>query len=73
MPIFSFIGHNLTELFGKTYTSNNVSLIRVEKKKLLGRNNNPANIYLLAFNNRNTRKRCEICLNSTTKTPERCH
>ena len=22
---------------------------------------NPANIYLLKFNNRNTRKRCEIC------------
>ena len=32
---------------------------------------NPANIYLLKVNNRNTRKRCEICLKSTIKTPER--
>ena len=53
MPIFSFIGHTPTELFVKTdnwrqiykhntlnnvsNTSNNVSLKRVEKKKLLGR------------------------------------
>ena len=52
MSIFSFIGHILTELFGKTdnwqkiykqtsltfYTSNNVPLKWVEKKKLLGCN-----------------------------------
>ena len=30
----------------------------------------PANIYLLKFNNRNTRKRCEICSKLTIKTPE---
>ena len=49
MPIFSFIGHTLMELFRKTddwqqiykqssstfYTSNDVSLKCVEKKKLL--------------------------------------
>ena len=53
MPIFNFTGYTPTELFRKTdiwlriyeqtsstfYTSNNVSLKRVEKKKLLGPNN----------------------------------
>ena len=29
-------------------------------------------IYLLKVNNRNTRKRCEICPKLTKKTPERC-
>ena len=33
----------------------------------------PANIYLLKFNNRNTRKRCEICSKFTIKTPEWRH
>ena len=33
----------------------------------------PANIYLLKVNNRNTRKRCEICSKLTMKTPERRH
>ena len=32
---------------------------------------NPAGIYLLKVNNRNTRKICEICSNLTIKTPER--
>ena len=31
----------------------------------------PANIYLFKVNNRNTRKRCEICLKLTIKTRER--
>ena len=30
-----------------------------------------AGIYLLKVNNKNTRKRCEICSNLTIKTPER--
>ena len=30
-----------------------------------------ANIYLLKVNNRNTKKRCEICSKLTIKTPER--
>ena len=30
-----------------------------------------ADIYLLKVNNKNTRKRCEICSNLTIKTPER--
>ena len=29
-----------------------------------------ANVYLFKCNNRNTRKRCEICLKLTVKTPE---
>ena len=33
----------------------------------------PANIYLFKVNNRNTRKRCEICSKLTIKTPERRH
>ena len=32
-----------------------------------------ANNYLFKDNNRNTRKRCEICSKLTTKTPERLH
>ena len=31
----------------------------------------PANIYLFKINNRNTRKKCIIYLNSTTKTTKR--
>ena len=30
----------------------------------------PANIYLCIVNNRNTRARCEVCSNLTTKAPE---
>ena len=33
----------------------------------------PASKYLLLVNNKNTRKRCEICLKLTIKTPERHH
>ena len=33
----------------------------------------PAGNYMLKVNNRNTRTSCEICLNLTIKTPERCH
>ena len=31
----------------------------------------PASIYLIKINNRNTRKRCEVCLKLTMKIPER--
>ena len=33
----------------------------------------PAGIYLLKVNNRNTRTRCEICTKLTIKTPGRRH
>ena len=33
--------------------------------------NNVLDIYLFKDNNRNTRKKCEICLKLTIKTPER--
>ena len=33
----------------------------------------PAGNYMFKVNNRNTRKRCEICLELTITTPERCH
>ena len=32
-----------------------------------------ANFHLFKVNNRNTRKRCKICLKLTVKTPERCN
>ena len=35
--------------------------------------NHPANVYLFKVNNRNTRKRCEICSKLTIKTTERSH
>ena len=34
---------------------------------------NPASIFLVKVNNRNTRTRCEICSKLTIKIPERCH
>ena len=34
---------------------------------------NPANIYFFKVNNRNTRKRCEICSKFTIKKPQRRH
>ena len=37
------------------------------------RSNIAANIYLWKVNNRNTRKRCEICSKLIVKTPERHH
>ena len=36
-------------------------------------NNFPANIYLFKVNNRNTRKRCDICSTLTIKAPEQRH
>ena len=33
----------------------------------------PANIQLFKVGNRNTRQKCEICLNSTIETPEQRH
>ena len=32
-----------------------------------------ANIYLFKVNNRNSRKRSEVCSKLTIKTPDRCH
>ena len=37
------------------------------------RKENPASIYLLKVNNRDTKTRCEICSKLTIKTPERCN
>ena len=43
----------------------------IQTTPLLHSDNNPAGIYLLKVNNRNTRTRCEICSKLTIKTPER--
>ena len=40
---------------------------------LYGVSQNPAGNYMFKVNNRNTRRRCEICLKLTIKTPERRH
>ena len=40
------------------------------KRKKRGSETTTANIYLFRANNRNTRKRCEMCSNLTIKTPE---
>ena len=50
-------------------------------ERILGRNplnsylwpNFPVSFYLFKVNNRNRRKRCEICSKVTTKTPKRSH
>ena len=47
----------------------NLGVISVKSHVRLGLN--PANIQLFKVNNRNTRKRCEICSKLTIKTPER--
>ena len=44
----------------------NFRILLFQARKL----NFPANIYLFKVNNRNTRKRCEIC-SKLAKTPER--
>ena len=44
-------------------------LIRVSKKFL---SHSSVGIYLLKFNNRNTRARCETCSKLAIKTPEQC-
>ena len=41
--------------------------------KILTTQRNQANKSLLKINNRNTRKRCEICSKLTTETPEKRH
>ena len=65
---------NLRDLFG----------VGTKLKESIFKNNNqinstvttrrcPADNYLFKFNNRNPRKRCEICSKFTIKTPERRH
>ena len=45
--------------------------VRKSKTNIFDESINPAGIYLLKVNNRNTRTRCEICSNLTIKTPKR--
>ena len=44
--------------------------IRTDKKRI---NKNTANIYLFKVNNKNNKKRSDICSKLTIKTPERRH
>ena len=56
-------------LFNRTVIDQNIIAIIIFEH----RHPNPAGIYLFRGNNRNTRTRCEICLNLTIKTPEWRH
>ena len=49
---------------------NKVGLVSIENVQINTNKVNPAFIYLLKVNNRNTRKRCETCSELTIKTPE---
>ena len=62
LPKCFFIFKQL-EKYQNEYYPYNINLI------LFCRRIFPANIYLLKVNNRNTRKRCEICSKLTIKTP----
>ena len=44
---------------------------KILEKSTFDLSNDPATIYLFKFNNKNTRKRCEIRSNLIIKTPER--
>ena len=54
-------------------TSSNNGRKEKENSDIAKSNYFPANIYLFKIHNRNNRKRCEICLKLTTKTPEQRH
>ena len=56
----------VTNGFTKNTSCKNLVFIKLDCR-------NPAGIYLLKVNNRNTRTRCEICSKLTIKTPERRH
>ena len=56
----------------KTYLILPLSSLRFQKLQE-GLNPKTGNIYLFKFNNRNTRKKCEICPKLTIKTPGRHH
>ena len=64
LSIFSFFGwlhlFNIILIFSLMWPPNDV----VSHRRLY-----PAGIYLLKFNNRNTKTRCEICSKLTIKTP----
>ena len=57
--LFMFFNNNLSEL---------ISWLHLLTKDCL--TSNPANMYLFKVNNRNTRKKCEICSNLAIKTPD---
>ena len=47
-----------------------LKMLIITGTKMISTTVNPANIYLFKVNNRNNRKRCDICLKLTTKTPD---
>ena len=71
----NFVEGNLwftVNIWGKyTNWSHHRSMIFLFNYMLVYFTNIPAGVYLLKVNNRNTRKRCEICSKLTMKIPER--
>ena len=51
--------------------SHSIMVLKTMKLLVILLQVNPAGNYMFKVNNRNTRKRCEICLKLTIKTPER--
>ena len=43
--------------------------VKIQPNNIERLSNNPANIYLFKVNNRNARRRCEICSKLTIKKP----
>ena len=78
---FSFFYARLVQIQLNIQCINIVSLFLTLNRDLLqGTKNNsrettsfPANIYLYKANNRDTRRRCEMCSQLTIKAPERRH
>ena len=70
---YQFVQFYFRKIFSDRDTPAKNPLWRLGNRSLDALKLYPANIYLFKANNRNTRKRCEICSKLTTKTPERCH
>ena len=67
IPFYSYEGLEKSAAYYKFYLQNyEKHILRFQSHRT-----NPAGIYLLKVNNRNTRTRCEICSKLTIKTPER--
>ena len=62
----SKIKEDLKVVMERDFTPLQIRMIKMPQKSF------PVNIYLLKGNNKNTRKRREICSKLTIKTPERC-
>ena len=58
--------------YRQNYSMKQTWILNKSEKSQLNKGNDPADIYLLNVNNRNTRRRRKICSKLIIKTPERC-